>query len=362
MIPRNLTCRLVFDSILCLGVTVAGLTTSGFCQQQAGQQQVGQRQAIQQGNQQGNVGNAAAAQEGVPNPAASGGSAPAAATPSAPVAPFPPLDARLQNYLEQVLTAWEQATADIERFRCNFARWEYDPANGPANTHYTWSRGVLRYMKPDKGLFRVDDYLFYKGMEAGQPKYEAIEGRFGDYWVCDGKSIHVYERTEKVVNRYDLPPEMQGVGIYQSPLPFLFGVKGKEVLERYWVRPVPPENGSQTEVWLEAYPKNQADAVNYQKVLVVLDAQERLPKVLVVFLPNYSPQNPQRTIFEFTDREKNWTLVDRLNELNLFKEEFIPAKPPKDWKVIVTPIQSQGNADTSRVASPNAAGTPEVKR
>jgi hypothetical protein len=82
-----------------------------------------------------------------------------------------------------------------------------------------------------------------------------------------------------------------------------------------------------------------------------LDAQEVLPKVLVVFDPNYTPQNPQRTVFEFTDRERNWTFVDRINELNLLKEEFIPAAPPKDWKIEVTPVQGQ-EAPPPRVANP----------
>ncbi len=392
MILRNRNCKQLQEALLGLVLTLAGLEAVGVAQQQFAPRQSGNvPQANQSGNgaqqvapqpnstqanstqpnsTQANSGqansgqansgqaNSGQANSGQPNsgqqvnPAApANGNAPAAVgNPAA--APFPPLDARLQQYLEQVLAAWEKATSDIERFRCNFTRWEYDPTNGPANTHYTWSRGVLRYMKPDKGLFRVDDILFYKpSADNGQAKYEAIKDRFGDYWVCDGKSIHIYERNEKKVKRYDLPPEMQGVGIYQSPLPFLFGVKSQEVLSRYWIRPIPPENGSQTEVWLEAYPKNQADAANYQKVMVVLDAQEVLPKVLVVFDPNYTPQNPQRTVFEFTDRERNWTFVDRINELNLLKEEFIPAAPPKDWKIEVTPVQGQ-EAPPPRVANP----------
>lgn len=371
MILRNRNCKWLKDSLFGLAISAVGLGASGLAQQPFNQPRGNTAQGSPAGNNVGqpNTAQPTSAQPTAPqqnaNPQANGFStggpannaqqpaAPAApAAETAPTAPFPPLDARLQQYLEQVLGAWEKATSDIERFRCNFTRWEYDPTNGPADAHYTWSRGVLRYMKPDKGLFRVDDILFYKpSPDNGQAKYEAIKDRYGDYWVCDGKSIHIYERNEKKVKRYDLPPEMQGVGIYQSPLPFLFGVKSQEVQTRYWIRPVPPENGSQTEVWLEAYPKNQADAANYQKVLVVLDAQEVLPKVLVVFDPNYTPQNPQRTVFEFTDRERNWTFADRVNELNWFKEEFIPAAPPKDWKIEVTPIQSQEGGQP-RVANP----------
>ena len=373
MILRNRNCKWLKDSLFGLAFSAVGLGATGIAQQPFNQPRgnavqgntgggnvAPQNGVPQNGNPQANGfttgGQPAAPQQPVGNPALPAGPGVQPNTPpadAAPVAPFPPLDARLQQYLEQVLGAWEKATSDIERFRCNFTRWEYDPTNGPANTHYTWSRGILRYMKPDKGLFRVDDILFYKpSADNGQAKYEAIKDRFGDYWICDGKSIHIYERNEKKVKRYDLPPEMQGVGIYQSPLPFLFGVKSQEVQSRYWIRPVPPENGSQTEVWLEAYPKGQADAANYQKVLVVLDAQEVLPKVLVVFDPNYTPQNPQRTVFEFTERERNWTLVDRINDIIKLNEEFIPAAPPKDWKIEVTPIQSQ-DAAPPRVANPN---------
>ena len=368
MILRNRNCKWLKDSLLGVGLAVIGAGDISVAQQPvAPQPGTGARTAPNQNvpaqnnqaptNQAAN--NPAQNNAGQPVPGNATGEADAAA--NVPTPPFAPLDARLQQYLEQVLGAWEKATGDIERFRCNFTRWEYDPTNGPATVHSTWSRGVLRYMKPDKGLFRVDDILFYKPSPDGQAKYEAIKDRFGDYWVCDGKSIHIYERNEKKVKRYDLPPDMQGVGIYQSPLPFLFGVKSQEVLSRYWLRPVPPENGSQTEVWLEAYPKGQADAANYSKVLVVLDAQEVLPKVLVVFDPNYTPQNPQRTVFEFTDRERNWSLADRINDLNPFQQEFIPVAPPKDWKIEVTPIQSQA-APAPRVANPLQPGEPNVIR
>jgi TIGR03009 family protein len=206
--------------------------------------------------------------------------------------------------------------------------------------------GVLRYMKPDKGLFRVDDILFYKpSPDNGQAKYEAIQDRYGDYWVCDGKSVHIYERNEKKVKRYDLPPEMQGVGIYQSPLPFLFGVKSQEVQTRI----LDPSGSTRERLANRSLAgslpqKSSRCCASYLKVLVVLDAKEVLPKVLVVFDPNYTQQNPQRTVFEFTDREKNWSFADRINEMNWFKEEFIPAAPPKDWKIEVTPIQSQRKA------------------
>ncbi len=78
---------------------------------------------------------------------------------------------------------------------------------------------------------------------------------------------------------------MRGNNIHLSPLPFLFGVKAKEIQDRYWVRPIAPPAGSQ-DVWLETYPKRPDDAGNYSRVQIILDKNEVLPKGLVVFMPN----------------------------------------------------------------------------
>lgn len=275
-----------------------------------------------------------------------------------PVAPFPPLNEQWQAYLDKVLNAWEQKSGQVQRYSCTFRRFQYDPTLVDKDA-YTVAAGVVKYMNPDKGLFRVDQLVYYSGRDKdNKPQYkENTQKKFGEYWICDGKYVHILDQNEKKCTKYELPPNMRGNAIYLSPLPFLFGVKATEIKNRYWIRPVPPPEGRKDEVWLEAYPRRPDDAGNYQRVQVVLDIKDFMPKGLIVFLPNWRPQAHHSELYEFEDRKVNQNVLDRLN---LFQKEFIPAEPPNDWKVIVEPYRAP-QSDEPRVATPPPAAAPPVR-
>ena len=276
-----------------------------------------------------------------------------------PVAPFPPLNAEWQAYLDKVLEAWEKQTGEFARFSCNFRRYQFDPTLVQEHP-YTMAAGSIKYMKPDQGLFRADQLVYYSGLDKEQkPQYkENPQKQFGEYWICDGKYVHVLDQNEKKCTKYELPPAMRGNAIYLSPLPFLFGVKADDIKTRYWIHPLPLPKDRTNEVWLEAYPRRADDAANYQKVQVVLDLKDFLPKGLIVFLPNWRAEAQHREVYEFSDRRINGGL---LQNLNLFKQEFIPKDLPKDWKVIIEPYQAPQAAPQSeapRVAAPPASTAP----
>ncbi len=260
--------------------------------------------------------------------------------------PFEPLNAPQQDYLDKVLTIWETNTAKIQRYQCNFRRWIYDPAQNTGNDAAAKGEGAIRFMQPDKGLFRVDKIEFFAGRDDKQTAIyrENERQKLGEYWLCDGEYVHILDRNDKKCLKVQLPPEMRGNQIHLSPLPFLFGVKAKEIKERYWVRPIAPPAGSR-DVVLETYPKRPDDAGNYSRVQITLDSTDVLPKGLVVFLPNFRPEAPHREVYEFTDRDKDWNMLDQMKD-KLFREEFIPKTLPKDWEIVVEPYlapqQSQG--------------------
>jgi TIGR03009 family protein len=302
----------------------------------------------------------------VANPQAA---APQAATPQAsggqpltdpgglvnPVAPFPALNAEWQAYLDKVLDAWEKKTSEFSRFSCTFKRYQFDPTLVQAYP-YTMALGSIKYMKPDQGLFRADQLVYYSGLDNEQkPQYkENPQKKFGEYWICDGQYVHVLDQNEKKCTKYELPPAMRGNAIYLSPLPFLFGVKAEDIKSRYWIRPLPLPKDRTNEVWLEAFPRRADDAANYQKVQVVLDLKDFMPKGLIVFLPNWREEAQHREVYEFSDRRTNETLLEKLD---LFKKEFIPKDLPEDWKVIIEPYQAPQAApsgETPRVATPPA--------
>lgn len=273
-------------------------------------------------------------------------------------APFPALDPALQKFLDEALTYWQQSTAQIQRFECKFNRWQFDPTktNNP-NDFYTASSGVIRYLKPDKGMFQVEDLRYRREKDGGKVDYEALPGHFGEWWICDGASVHEYDRTEKKVTKYPLPANMRGAEVFNSPLPFVFGVNAQKIKERYWVRPLPHPVGQDGKpndkiIVIEAFPKFQADAINYHHVTIYLDRDKFLPQALEIALTQWTPQAPHREVFEFKDRETNAGLLAKINEA-LFQKAFIPEQPPKDWTVQEQPFAPEEPADGLRAANPN---------
>ena len=116
---------------------------------------------------------------------------------------------------------------------------------------------------------------------------------------------------------------------------------------------------AQNEIWLEAYPKTRRGAVNFQKVHVIIDRADFLPKGLVLFDRNFHPQsNPARTTFTFDSREVNWNVT--LDRLNLFHREFYEPKAPQGWKKIIEKFDAPPDADQFAPAA--AAGTNQAAR
>lgn len=278
------------------------------------------------------------------------------------VMPFEPLNQPLQKYLDDVLNLWETRTSAIQRYQCNFKRWVFDPAQNTGTDAAAKGEGVIRFMQPDKGLFRVDKVEFFSGRDDKQAAmYRENERlKFGEYWLCDGDYVHILDRNEKKCLKVQLPPDMRGKQIHLSPLPFLFGVKAEEIKTRYWVRPLPPPQGSK-DYWIETYPKRPDDAGNYSRVQIALDSTDFLPKALVVFLPNWRADQQHREVYEFTDRDKDWTILDKMKD-KLFKEEFIP-QTPKDWEIVVEPYQAldETPAEGAQNQRP-AAGQPQLQQ
>ncbi|MGI8981382.1 MAG: TIGR03009 domain-containing protein [Pirellulaceae bacterium] len=266
----------------------------------------------------------------------------------------------MQKWVDEVLVAWEKTSEEIVTFKCNFKRWEHDPAFGPRDpkTPYTYGEGVIQYAKPDKGMFKVESLVKYSAppIAGGKPVWLA---QIGEQWVCDGRSIFEFSIREKKLYQRILPKEMQGQAIADGPLPFLFGAKVTTIKARYWIHPAPNvPAGHEGEYWLEAVPRFSRDAANFQKVSIILDEKDFLPKALDVYAPNYNfKTNPAHTEYSFEKRET--TLKSDKRPLAVleplienFRKRFYAPDVPKGWKKVVEdmngmppgPIPVQGPA------------------
>lgn len=270
--------------------------------------------------------------------------APAAATTGQ--LPFPPLTGEQQQFLDQVLKIWEQRSQAVQRYRCSFKRWEYDPVFGPRQTFKTYSEGEINYAQPDKGSFQVTKTMHWTppAAEGQQPTYAERPGEVGEHWICDGTSVFEHDQQKKQLIQRELPPHMRGKAIAEGPLPFLFGAEAEKIKQRFWIRPLALPEGVQGEYWLEAYPKTRQDAANYQKVHVIISQTDFLPKGLVIFDRNFDPvRNPARITFTFDDREYNWNTL--LSDLNVFKAKFFEPKVPFGWKKVIEKYQAPPGAE-----------------
>jgi TIGR03009 family protein len=246
-----------------------------------------------------------------------------------------------QAALDQLLAAWETRNAAVRTWACTFHKWEYNAwspadANGE-RLHFAESVGELKYAAPDKGLFRVKET---KQWSPEARRYEVRGGDTGEHWVCNGESISEFRHSERQLRETKLPPEMRGKAISDGPLPFVFGAKADTLKKRYWMRIITPPN-VRDQIWLESLPKFQADAANFSKVELILQARDLMPFAIQI----YKPAGQDRDVFQFDPRTN---LIDR--GLDLIRD-FAKPMTPFGYKYVLEDLQAQ-SADP-----PAAAGT-----
>ena len=261
-----------------------------------------------------------------------------AAVPAAPQPPAP-LSPQEQAALDRLLAAWEARNAAVSTWSCTFHKWEYNawsPADAAGDRlAFAESTGELKYAAPDKGLFRVRES---KQWNPEARRYEIRGGEAGEHWVCNGESIYEFRHGERQLRETKLPPEMRGKAISDGPLPFVFGAKADTLKKRYFMRLItPPEVRDQ--VWLEALPRYQADAANFSKVELILQARDLMPFAIQI----YKPGGQDRDVYQFDPRT---SLIDK--SLDMLRD-FAKPITPFGYKYVLEDLSAQ---------APPAAGQP----
>jgi TIGR03009 family protein len=230
----------------------------------------------------------------------------------------PPLSPEQQAALDRLLAAWEARNAAVTTWSCTFHKWEYNawsPADGNGERlAFSESSGEIKYASPDKGLFRVKESTQWNPETR---RYEKRTGETGEHWVCNGTSIYEFRHGERQLRETRLPPEMQGKAISDGPLPFVFGAKADTLRKRYFMRLITPP-GVTDQIWLESLPRYQADAANFAKVELILQARDLMPFAIQV----YKPGGQDRDVYQFDPRT---SLIDKgLDMLRDFSKPVTP--------------------------------------
>ncbi len=227
------------------------------------------------------------------------------APPQAPFVLSPPEAKALEN----LLTDWEKRNKEIHVLESDFYRWKYDAVFGNGNPPPP-EKGILKFAAPDKGLMKI---------EAKDPKQS-------EQWVCDGKSIYHFDYPAKLVTEYVMPPELQGKGIGDGPLPFVFGIEAQKLKQRYFMRIITPRN-VQNEVWLEAYPRYQQQAAEFSRVEVILQISGPTKALLPYAIQVFSPNGKDHTVYQLQNPSINPSILREVLAGHWWEPSI-----PYDWK------------------------------
>jgi TIGR03009 family protein len=239
-------------------------------------------------------------------------------------APFQ-LAPQQQQFIDQLLAAWEQQSTKIKTFECGFTRWEYMPLFGPKDENgqlmaSVISRGELKYMQPDKGSFKVNEAHVWNPQTK---RFDRAPAANNEHWICDGRVIWEMNGQKRQVIENLIPPEMQGRHIADGPLPFLlFGAEATKLKARYYLRERTEQRYAQEEIWLEAYPRWRNDAANFKNAQLIMKRAKFQPYALRL----YSPNGKDYTVFEFTGITLN----------NVFFSQKSLSQPsvPRGWQLV----------------------------
>lgn len=256
------------------------------------------------------------------------------ATVDLPTEPFK-LTAQEAEYMDKLLDYWQTSSEKVKLFSCRFKRFTYDSEHvnyrDPKDNRLaaaSVSVGDIRHAAPDRGLYETTQTWVFKAppqQAGGDATYEEVKDESSKQkWICDGNYVYEYDFDQKILYEEEIPAELRGNGMINSPIPFLFGAKKSDINERYWARPIAQPN--QNEFWIEAYPKRIEDARMYLKVEVVLAREDFMPKAIHVYTPQYDPQkgNFQSQYFLLEDRQIN----SGLNRLQDFLRDFVRPQTP----------------------------------
>jgi TIGR03009 family protein len=245
-----------------------------------------------------------------------------------------------QQFIDELLTAWESRSREIKKIDCQFSRWEYSPQFGPRNAAgqllaTSISVGELKYIRPDRGVFHVTETQFWNPQTKA---YQKGAAHVGEHFVCDGKFFYELDGQKKQVIRTQIPPEMQGKQIIDGPFPFLlFGAEAAVLKRRYWIRERTDAKFAQDEIWLEAHPRWRNDAAQMQYSQLIMKRKDFLPYALRMFAPNGKDYN----VYEFTGLKINNILTGGVSAPGV----------PRGWQLVEQPLQAaevQPNASRPR--------------
>ena len=248
--------------------------------------------------------------------------------------------------MEALLRRWEAKTKNITSLSCPITRTEFDNIFATE----TRSSGMIYFENPDMG--RIDFEPANKqrmAMDPGRQKqdgtaFKVLPGA-STKWICTGKLIYILEMSHKTYDKIEIPPQMQGHNITRSPLPFIFGMKAQDAMDRFALRFGDFHNpdGDQVDkdgkplrqvLHIVANPLDHNVAREYTQAEIILEPETFMP----LNLRTIDPTQNKQTVYGFDNSKLkvgvNWGLKSPFRDPVLVGWEIMhdikaePEKPP----------------------------------
>ncbi len=255
----------------------------------------------------------------------------------------------LSPELERLLTDWAASSQKINRLEGDHLRRVYDLVYEVEKL----SQGRFYYETPDNGRINIKPVEITKKMLQQRESAEVptkkrkdstpfeLKSDQEECWSCDGSRVYELDVAKKQARVAQLPADMQGKNIMDSPLPFLFGMppeKAKRRFEMSLMRPIDSKSGKAS---LHILPRLPQDAASWASADVILDLKNFLP----IAVQLVDPAGTKITVYSFSNL--------KVNE-NKFIDSVIDQQDPKTR---FTPDLRGFNVNISDKGEPQTAET-----
>ncbi|MCL2710780.1 MAG: hypothetical protein FWE95_07855 [Planctomycetaceae bacterium] len=271
------------------------------------------------------------AQQGIPPGMQHMGSA----APANRIVPFflNPVEQReLDNFLER----WEKYSATINRYEVNFVLHIYDPTiqGAEPNKANKVAFGYFKYIaSPRRFVYEVE------GEMLGDKQVKRTDNTpniYAEKIIIDEKSVNKYDYNAKTVHQINVPPDLIGKGIADSPLPLIFGAKAEDLKRRFSMKVVPHNNREDIMI-LRAKPLLIEDQQEFRELEIFIDKRNLTAlglrqddineKAYRSFTLKQHQINP-RPVRSLLEDIKEWFTVDVPRGWRLEESNWVAPPPP----------------------------------
>jgi TIGR03009 family protein len=255
--------------------------------------------------------------------------------PAVPGRPIPPAAAPARPAdpkLDAHLAAWEKKMTGVTNVRTEVELRRTDVVF-KKDTSY---KGVVLCMKPNLAILRLDN-----AADPTKTDYEA--------YICDGKSVFVYEGLKKTITEIKIPQNQQGVD--NLMLDFLAGMKADVAKQRFDITLF---KSDEHYIYLDVRPLRPADQREFKQLRLALYGPgpatakfAYMPAQVYMLKPNDDTE-----VWKFTNTQVDVPGVDA----KAFK--FVPIA---GWKQQQAPQQPVGGAAVPAGATVPAGGAVRPK-